>query len=173
MTPDIGFMLAISFLAVWQLAWRTHVPLVIYATCAGFVLATTWGPELNLQLGQFSSFFTSDTGYTVASLLLYILPPLLTSYQFRGTMGHRILQQFVPAFFWGLFLIAFGLKLLPFEVRETLLENSHIAIQVNSLASWTVLLAVGVASIELMSQHDLLKVRAKRGKRGKHGKKDD
>lgn len=170
MTPDIGFMLAISFLAVWQLAWRTHVPLVIYATCAGYVLATTWGPELNLQLGQFSPFFTTDIGQTVMSLVLYLLPPLLTSYQFRGTMGHRVLQQFVPAFFWGLFLIAFGLKLLPLDLRDSLLENSHIAVQVNALASWTVLLAVGVASIELLSQHDLLKARAKRGK---HSKKDD
>ena len=167
MNADIGFMAAISFLALWQLVWRTHVPLVIYATCAGFVLATTWGPELNMQLAEFSPFFRTDLGQTAMSLLLFVTPPLLTSYQFRATMGHRILQQFVPAFFWGLFFIAFGLKLLPMGLRQSLLENSHIAVQVNSLASWTVLLAVGVASIELLSQHDRLKVRSKRKKHDK------
>ncbi len=156
MTVDIGLMIALAFLIVWLLAWRTHVPLVIYATCAGFVLSTTWGPELSLQLGKLHDFFVEDTGYSVVGIFLFLLPPLLTAYQFRGTMGSRLLQQFIPALFWVLFVSVFTLKFLPMDTRQQVLDSSTILPQLNSLASWTVLLAVGVASIELLAQNGKL-----------------
>jgi hypothetical protein len=170
MTFDMGLMTVVVFLVVWQLFWQTHVPLVIYATCAGFVLATTWGPELVGELARFGPFFGTDIGQSSVNLFLFLLPPALTSYQFRGTMSHRMLQQFVPALFWVLFIVAFALRLLPIGTRQLLLDGSHILLQIDSFSSWIVLLVVGVASIELLSQHDLLNTRPKRGKRGK---KDD
>ena len=162
MTIDLGLMVLIAFLVVWQLWWRTHVPLVIYATCAGFVLTTTWGSELVTQLSRIWPVVSTDIGVAAISLTLFLLPPFLTSFQFRGSMGHRLIQQFPPAVFWSFFLVAFILRLLPMGVRQNLLDNSYILVQLNELASWTVLLAIGVASIELMSQHDLLKFRMRR-----------
>lgn len=159
MTIDMGLMVLVAFLVVWQLWLRTHVPLVIYATCAGFVLTTTWGPELIAQLNRWVAFFGSDVGQMSVSIFLFLAPPLLTALQFRGSMGHRLLQQFVPAFFGAVFVIAFTLRLLTIDARQALLDNSYLLGQVNELASWTVLLAIGVASIELLSQHDLLKAR--------------
>lgn len=167
MTTDIGFMVLLAFLIVWLLAWRTHVPLVIYATCAGFVLSTTWGPELALQLSKLNDFFVSDVGDTMIGIILFLLPPILTAYQFKGTMSQRLLQQFIPALFWVIFASVFTLKLLPFDARASLLNSSHILTQLNSLAPWTVLLAVGVASIELLAQNG--KLTLGKGKKGKGG----
>jgi hypothetical protein len=165
MTTDIAFTVLLAFLVVVLLAWRTHVPLVIYATCAGFVLSTTWGPELSLQLGKLSDFFISDGGYAVIGVLLFLLPAILTAHQFKGTMSQRLLQQFIPALFWVIFASVFTLKFLPVDARQSLLESSTILTQLNSLSSWTVLLAVGVASIELLAQNGKLTL-------GKKGKKD-
>ena len=166
MTIDLGLMILVAFLIVWQLWWRTHVPLVIYATCAGFVLTSTWGPELITQLGRLWPGAVSDIGNTITSITLFLLPPALTAFAFRGTMGHRLIQQFVPAVFWVMFLIAFIFRLLPISIRQTLFNSSYIIPQLDALAAWTVLLAIGVASVELMSQHDLLKTRIGR-KRGR------
>lgn len=162
MTFDIGLMVVVAFLVVCQLWWQTHVPLVILATCAGFVLTSTWGPELVAKLGQLAPFFGTDPGQAVISLTLFVVPPVVTASAFSGTMSHRMLQQFIPALFWVLFILAFALKLLPISYRQLLLDQSQMLTQLNGYASWTVLLAVGVAMIELLSQHDLLKVRSRR-----------
>lgn len=167
---DIAVVALLGMLAVSQLWWRTHVALVIYATCAGYVLATTWGPELMLQLGNMLPFFSTDVGQAVLSLALFLLPTILTAFQFRGSMSRRLVQQLVPALAWSIFVLAFALKLLPLSARQSLLERSEVIVQLNSFAAWSVLLAIGVASIELLSQHDLLKVKAMHRRRGRAAK---
>lgn len=165
MTVDIAFMIALAFLVVWLMAWRTHVPLVIYATSAGYMLATTWGPELSLQLAKLNDFFISSVGSSIVGLLLFLLPPIVTAFQFRATMGQRLLQQFVPALVWVVFVSVFTLRFLPIDTRRALLDSSNILAQLESLAPWTVLLAVGVASIELLAQNGKLSLG--KGKKGK------
>lgn len=151
-----------GFLILLQLLWTTHVPLVIYANCAGFVLSLTWGSDLAAQLGRLTPFFGTDVGQSSVNIALFLLPAAVTMFQFRGSMGHRTLQQFAPAVFWVFFLMAFTMRLLPLGAHQYLIENSLLLSQIDLFASWTVLFAIGIASVELLSQHDLLKTRSKR-----------
>lgn len=164
MTADTIAFIVAGLLVFLMLAWQTHVPLIIFAVCAGFVLASTWGPDLLVHLGERLPFFTTEVGLATVSLILLLFPPILTASAFRGSMSHRLIQQFVPAFFAALFIAIFVLKLLPLGLRENILGESHILTMLMSFSNWIILVAIVVGSIELLSQHDMLKARSSRKK---------
>lgn len=161
MSNDLLILGSLGAIFVLLVLIRTHVPLMILATCAGFLLSTLWGPEVFALLSEHTDLGTDVFVRSVISIGLFILPPLLIGFHFRGTQSSRWIQQIVPAIFWSAFAFAMIVRLLPSEVSNELESTSILAAFSQQFLNLLVLSSIIVAVVEFMSQHGALMPRGR------------
>lgn len=156
MNLDLYVLILVGGLTGIMVLFRTHAAIVTLVLSAGFVISTSWS---SMVFGMVSNWFpglANDIFRSGVAISLLILPALAAGYKFHSTMGKRWIQQVPPALIGVLFAFSMLLKLVPVEVNEHLVNNSQTLFLLSAFSQWVVLLALGVAIVELLAQHDKL-----------------